>query len=104
MRCFIVPNILIIGTKVQKNVLTIQVLATNRMPRHKKSVPMSVGTPYCQKYSLWFLLLEEAFVQALEALSMTSLILCHFMNSVMDSIQIQCFGTCSDTLLVFASA
>ena len=66
MRCFIVPNILIIGAKVQKNVLTIQVLATNRMPRHKKSVPMSVGTPYCQKYSLWFLLLEEAFVQALE--------------------------------------
>lgn len=36
MRCFIVPNILIIGAKVQKNVLTIQVLATNRMPRHKK--------------------------------------------------------------------
>ena len=36
MSCFIVPNILIIGAKVQKNVLTIQVLATNRMPRRQK--------------------------------------------------------------------
>lgn len=61
---------------------------------------MSVGTPYCQKYSLWFLLLEEAFVQALEALSMTSLILCHFMNSVVDSIEVQLFRTLCNAHLV----
>ena len=55
--------------------------------------------PYC-----FGLFLEIAVVQTFETFTVTSFVFSHFMNCVMDSIQIQCFGTCSDTLLVFASA
>ena len=50
------------------------------------------------------LFLEVTVVQTFKAFTVTSFVFCHFMNSVMDSIQIQSFCTSGNTFLVFASA
>ena len=48
------------------------------------------------------LLFEIAVIQALEALTVASLILTHLMNSVMDSVEVQLLSQRSDTLLILA--
>ena len=48
------------------------------------------------------LLFEIAVIQALEALTVASLILTHLMNSVMDSVKVQLLSQRSDTLLILA--
>ena len=45
---------------------------------------------------------EISSEQALEASAVPGFVLSHFVNGVMDSVEVQCFGTGSDTLLVFA--
>ena len=52
--------------------------------------------------SSYDLFLEIAVVQTFETFTVTGFVLSHFVNGVMDSVEVQCFGTGSDTLLVFA--
>ena len=49
------------------------------------------------------LLLEVTVVETLEALTVTSLVLCHLMNSVVDSVEILSLGVLCDTELVSTS-
>lgn len=48
------------------------------------------------------LFLEITVVETLETLTVTGFVFSHFMNSIMDSIQIQSFSAGCDTFLVFA--
>ena len=48
------------------------------------------------------LLTEVAVQQTLEGLAVAGFVASHLMDGVVDSVEVQCFGTGSDTLLVFA--
>ena len=55
---------------------------------------------YISRWDDVLLFLEEAVVETLEALSVTGLVLGHFMNGVMDSVEVELFGTTCDAHLI----
>ena len=69
----------------------------------KKAVSSKHETAFLFKNREICLFLEISVVQTFKTSSMTSFVTSHFMNSVVDSIQVQFFSTLSDTSLVSAS-
>lgn len=59
--------------------------------------------PVSELVEYGLLLLEVAVVEALEALTVTSFVLSHFVNSVVDGVEVEFFSTFCDAHFVGAS-
>ena len=68
----------------------------------EKGRPLKRKPPFLQIRKV-LLFLEVSVVQSFETSTMTSFVTSHFMNSIMDSIEVQLLSTLSDTGLVCAS-
>lgn len=73
------------------------------LAHHKKKGLTKISSPFSSHYYKSIkLFLEIAVVQTFEAFAVTGFVFSHFVNSIVDGIKVQCLGTSSDTLLVFA--
>ena len=73
---------------------------TNKKGHPKAARNSIISNHYLTSNQHYVLLLEIAVVQSLEALSVTSLILGHFVHSIVDSVEIELLCTLSDSVFV----
>ena len=65
----------------------------------------NISSPFSSHYYKSIgLFLEIAVVQTFETFTVTGFVLSHFVNGVMDSVEVQCFGTSSSANLEACSA
>lgn len=63
-----------------------------------------ISSPFSSHYYKSIgLFLEIAVVQTFETFTVTGFVLSHFVNGIMDSVEVQSLSASGDTLLVFAS-